>query len=418
MNGDWNNEVRINAAKDILGNLVDSLKIYPELELALRVYGHQFHKDLNNCKDTKLEVAFRPNNHQEIKEKLENIKPKGVTPLAYSLEQAANDFTNSATTRNIIIIITDGLESCEGDPCKISLALQRKNIFLKPFVVGIGIDKDYSAQFNCIGNYQNASDQQSFKLLLKKVISQALGETQVRVDLLDGNKKATETDVNIAFENNITHQTQYNFVHKIGTNGKADLLKVDPVISYDIRVNTIPVVYKQNVFLEAGKLNIIEIDVPQGILEVQQSGYLEYKGLTALVRQRGNAEIIHTFQVGGENLKLLTGDYEIEFLTLPRITKRISIKANETTLIGLEAPGLMTVLDHKVGYGSIYQIDEYNRETWIYNLPVGSSRTSMAMQPGNYRIVYRSKMARGVEATYTEKFSIKSGVSSSIKLFN
>jgi Ca-activated chloride channel homolog len=418
MNADWNNEVRIVAAKNILGHLIDSLKVYPQLELALRVYGHQSHKDLNNCKDTKLEVAFKASNHQSIKDKLETISPKGVTPLAYSLEQAANDFTPDPNARNVIIIITDGLESCDGDPCKISQALQRRNIFLKPFVVGIGIEKNYAAQFDCIGTFYNANDQQDFKLLLRKVINQSLGETQVRVDLLDGNGKPKETDVNVSFENNITQQTMYNYVHFIGSSGKPDLLKVDPISSYNIRVNTIPVTYKKNVYLEGGKLNVIEIDVPQGFLAVKQEGYLEYKGLQALARLRGSSEIIHTFEIGGEDVKLLVGDYEIEVLTLPRIIKRVSITSNQTTTVQLESPGRMTILDHKVGYGSLYEIDDYGRETWLFTLPVASSRTSVAMQPGNYRVVYRSKLARNVDATYSSTFTIKSGASTSIKLFN
>ena len=77
----------------------------------------------------------------------------------------------------------------------------------------------------------------------------------------------------------------------------------------------------------------------------------------------------------------------------------------------------MTIIDHKVGYGSIYEISSTGRERWIYNLPVASSRTSVAMQPGNYKVVYRSQNARGAENTYVNKFLIKSGASTTIKLF-
>lgn len=418
MNGDWKNEVRIDAAKEILENLVDSLKTYDKLELALRIYGHQSHRDLKNCKDTRLETPFSPNNHKAIKDKLESLVPKGVTPLAYSLEQAANDFPKERNVRNIIIIITDGLESCDGDPCKVSLALQRKNIFLKPFVIGIGIEKDYSKEFACIGTFYNATDPNSFKIVLQKVISQALEKTDVRVDLMDSKDKATESNVNISFINNITLKTEYDIVHYIGTSGKSDLLNIDPVISYNIRVNTIPPVYKKNVHLEGGKLNIIRIPTPQGYLTVKQDGYLEYKGLEALVRKKGSKEIIHTFTVGkSEPVKLLTGEYEIEILTLPRIIKKAIIKAKETTTLRLSKPGRMTIVDHKVGFGSIYELSKDGRERWIYNLPVASSRTSVAIQPGKYKVVYRSQNARGAENTYVNKFTIKSGASTSIKLF-
>ena len=415
MNGDWNNEVRYEAAKNILENLVDSLKVYKNLELGLRVYGHQTHKAQQNCKDTKLETPFGPNNHQRIKDKLDQIKPKGVTPLAYSLEQCAKDFPKQKNVRNIIIIITDGIESCDGDPCKVSQALQKKNIFLKPFVVGIGLKRDYSKDFKCIGTFYNATDTDDFNSLLQKVIIQALGKTEVRVDLMDENGKASETNVNVSFENNITKDVKYDFVHFIGSNGKPDLLNVDPVITYNIRVNTIPPVYKKNVSIEGGKLNVIKIDVPQGFLKINLPGYKEYKGLSAIIRKNGKT--IHSFPVKNIPVKLLEGNYEIEILTVPRIIKKVTITPSKTTTINLRQPGLLNVIDNKVGFGSIYQLSKSGKETWIYNLPLNNSGISLTMQPGKYKVVFRSKNANGAEHTSVKIFFIKSGVSSSVKLF-
>src|SRR5688572_24344560 len=59
MEGLWEGKSsRMEVAKNILTKLVDSLRVNPDLELALRVYGHQFDKRVNNCQDTKLEVSF------------------------------------------------------------------------------------------------------------------------------------------------------------------------------------------------------------------------------------------------------------------------------------------------------------------------------------------------------------------------
>lgn len=415
MNGDWNNEGRWEAAKGILENLVDSLKVYKNLELGLRVYGHQTYKAQQNCKDTKLEAPFSIGNHEAIKAKLDDIKPKGVTPLAYSLEQCAKDFPKQKGVRNIIIIITDGIESCGGDPCKVSKALQRKNIFLKPFVVGIGLKRDYSKDFECIGTYYNANDSKDFNALLQKVIVQALGKTEVRVDLLDQNKKATETNVNVSFENKITKDVIYDYVHFIGSNGKPDLLKVDPVITYNIRVNTIPAVYKKNVSLEGGKLNVIKIDVPQGFLEINLPSHKEYKSLNAIIRKNGKT--IHSYTLGKLPLKLLEGDYELELLTMPRVTKKIKIVAGEINRVTLPAPGLLNVIENTVGFGSIYKVSSSGRETWIYNFPKTYSGISLPMQPGKYKVVFRSKNALGADYTSVKYFNIKSGSSSSVKLF-
>ena len=85
------NQTRWSVAKSILTKLVDSLGQNNKLELGLRVYGHRSPQEIKNCKDTWLEVPFKPRNHTQIIQKLAEIKPKGVTPITYSLEQAAND---------------------------------------------------------------------------------------------------------------------------------------------------------------------------------------------------------------------------------------------------------------------------------------------------------------------------------------
>ena len=134
------NDNRITVAKRLLTRLVDSLQGQTDLELALRIYGHQSQKTERNCKDTKLEVPFGQRNHQSIKDKIRDLRPKGTTLIAYSLQEAAYDFPKSTGVRNIIILITDGLEECDGDPCAVSLALQKQGVVLRPFVIGLGLN--------------------------------------------------------------------------------------------------------------------------------------------------------------------------------------------------------------------------------------------------------------------------------------
>src|SRR5690554_3654804 len=68
MNKKWGNESRFVTAKRIMTNAVDSLRGIPNLEIALRVYGHQSPVTANyqDCSDTKLEVPFAKDNHQAI----------------------------------------------------------------------------------------------------------------------------------------------------------------------------------------------------------------------------------------------------------------------------------------------------------------------------------------------------------------
>ena len=86
---------------------MDSLEPIENLEVALRVYGHQYAVATGDrsCQDTKLEVPFGPYNYSKIKKKLSYIYPKGTTPIAYSLEQTKNDFPPCSDCRNILILI-------------------------------------------------------------------------------------------------------------------------------------------------------------------------------------------------------------------------------------------------------------------------------------------------------------------------
>src|SRR5687767_445212 len=138
------NQTRWSVAKSILTKIVDSLGQNTRLELALRVYGHRSPQEIKNCKDTWLEVPFKARSHTAIIQKLDEIRPKGVTPITYSLEQAANDFPSKAGYRNIVILITDGIESCGGDLCATSRALQQKGVFLRPYIIGLGLRSEKS----------------------------------------------------------------------------------------------------------------------------------------------------------------------------------------------------------------------------------------------------------------------------------
>jgi len=281
-------EQKIDVAKRLLTELIDSLAGISNVELALRAYGHLSPKVKQDCKDTKLEVPFAPNNKDQIIAKLKEIRPKGTTPIAYSLSVAANDFPRSNNVRNIIILITDGIEECGGDPCAVSLGLQKRGIMLKPFIIGLGINEDLLSQLECAGNFFNATTEASFSKILNVVISNALNNTTAQVNLLDNYGKATETDVNMTFYDAKTNFIKYNFYHTFNEAGLPDTLFLDAFSSYNLTIHTLPPVYKNNITLSHGKHNIIGVDAGQGHLNLVVKGLTSYKNLQAVIRKSLN----------------------------------------------------------------------------------------------------------------------------------
>lgn len=415
----WGDTNRITAAKELLGDLVDSLKANPKLELALRVYGHLYRRSSQNCKDTRLEVGFGKSNHNQIINELKTIEPKGTTPIAYSLEQAANDFPSTAGYRNIVIIITDGIESCDGDPCAVSLALQKRGIFLKPFIIGIGMGQDFKEQFKCIGEYYDAKDISSFQKALAKAVSTSLDKTTASIELLDINKRPRETNVNVSFINNFTKEPAFDFVHYRDPQGRPDSVQLDPVLTYDVVVNTLPPVVERNVNLIPGKHNVISISSPQGKLSIKQKSASTYQnGVRSIIKERGKTAIVNIHDINTQQ-QYLVGKYDVEVLTTPRRHFRnVEVNQDQTTTLTLPDPGLLNLYNNAPGYGSIYEIDESGRQEWVYDLAHDQSRISLALQPGTYKIVFRVDKAPGSKYTAIKTVTIESGRSAVVKLFN
>ncbi|MCG9879427.1 MAG: VWA domain-containing protein [Bacteroidia bacterium] len=408
-------DTRINVARKLLGKTIDSLIGTPNLEIALRVYGHTSPPNQRNCKDTRLEVPFRPNNFNEVKERIQAITPKGTTLIAHSLLQAAYDFPKEPYTRNVIILITDGIEECQGDPCAVSEALQSQGVILKPFIIGLGSTEDFRKAFDCVGRYYDANTEQGFDDALKIVVSQALNNTTAQVNLLDVFSKPTETNVNMSFYDMNSGQLLYNYMHTINERGNPDTINLDPIYRYRMVVHTIPPVVKENIDVTPGKHTIIGVDAPQGQLMVKVEGLTNYNGLQFLVRQKGSDKTLHV-QDGNTKEKYLVGKYEVEVLSIPRMVREVSIDQSYTTTLQLPQPGKLVVnCQAQDYYADVYQTIR-NELVWVYKFPVEKRNHVIVMQPGDYKIIYRAKGASKSSYTFERVFKITSGQATNITL--
>jgi Ca-activated chloride channel family protein len=410
------NDSRINVAKRLLSRTIDSLSTQSNLEIALRVYGHTSPPNQRNCKDTRLEVPFRAKNFEEVKKKINGITPKGTTLIAHSLLQASYDFPSEPYTRNVIILITDGIEECQGDPCAISEALQSKGVILKPFIIGVGSTEDFSKAFECVGRYYDANTEKGFEDALKLVVSQALNNTTAQVNLLDVMSKPTETNVNMSFYDMNSGQLVYNYMHTINERGVPDTIQLDPVFRYRMVVHTIPPVVKEFIDVAPGKHTVIGVDAPQGELQVKVEGLTNYNNLQFIVRKHNSNQTLHV-QDAGIKEKYLVGKYDVEILCLPRMLRReVSIDQSYTTTIQLPQPGKLIVNCQLQDYfADVYQMVR-NELTWVCKLPVEKRNHQLIIQPGDYKIIYRAKGSSRSSNTFERSFKVNSGQSTNILL--
>ncbi len=415
MLGRWQSDTKFNIAKRIVSEMLDSIAYLKNTEFALRVYGHQYQFPPQVCSDTRLEVPFAAFNTGKIKSRLRTINPKGTTPLAYSLEQSANDFTPCANCRNIVILITDGMEECSGDPCAVSKMLQKNSIILKPFIIGIG--QDFNMAFNCVGTYFDATKEADLRKALNVVISQALNSTTMQVNLLDESGKPTETDAGMTFTDLLSGKVKYNYIHTMNNRGLPDTLVVDPLITYRVDIHTMPPVSIDTLRIVPGKHTVVATDAPQGYLQLKMAGVSKAaKGLQCIVRKSGSFETLNV-QNFSETVKYLTGNYDLEVLSLPRISlKDINISQSHTTTIEIPEPGIAVFRKSFNGYGTLL-LNDKNKLTRIYELNETLTLETLYLQPGSYRIVFRPKNSRSTLYTVEQSFVIESGKTSDIQLY-
>lgn len=415
MYGRWQSDEKINIAKKLMGNLLDSLADFENLQVALRVYGHQKQFPPADCSDTKLEVPFKDNNYNDVKNKIQSITPKGTTPLAYALSLTADDFPECDNCRNIVILITDGIEECGGDPCEVSIALQKRKVIMKPFIIGIG--RDFREAFKCVGTYFDASSETSFQKALSTVISQAMGASTMQVNLLDINDKPLETNVNMTFYEHETGKMKYNMMHTLNNHGVPDTLLVDPMLTYDIVVNTLPAVCIDSVTLESGRHITVAVHAGQGYLNLKMGANERIvKNLQAIVRKKGESQTLNV-QNFGEIKKYLCGYYDLEILTLPRLYMNdVKISQSTTTTIDIPLPGIAVIKKSVKGYGSLYTIKN-GRLEWIYDLRESLLQETLILQPGTYKVIFRSAQADKSLYTIDNDFTIYPGGTSNVNLF-
>ena len=416
MNLKWENQTRMESAKEILNEAVEDLRGIPDLEIALRVYGHQsmVSNTFQDCNDTKLEVPFGPNTIDAIKKKVKFISAKGATPIARSLEAAAGDFP-SRDSRNFIILITDGLESCDNDPCVIAKKLKEKEVNVTPFVIGIGLDLSYLEQFNCIGSFTEAENKLAFKSVLTNIIDKALLNTTVQVNLNDLSLQPKETNVSMLFYRAGTNELLYSYTHTLNQYKNPDTLVLNPGIKYDLKVETLPSIFKQGISIKEHTHNTIPVDAAQGFLKFTSSRSAYNIRYSARIIKEGLSYTINHQELGGTQ-KYLIGKYEMEVFTLPRTYKTFEINEYKTTTIDIAAAGTLDLKNPKLYVGQIFVKRDNENYEWVCNLNAKLRTQKWQLQPGNYKIIYREKEQFSTAYTNEKTFSIKSLNTNYLKL--
>jgi len=170
---------KIDAAKSAIRETVSGIE--EGSVVALRYYGHRVPQEPKpeSCRDTELVIPFQPLDRTRMLAALGRAVPKGQTPISYSLEQAAGDFGGASDEERGIILVSDGIETCGGDPIATVRGLLAKGIKVKVHTIGFDVDAAARAQLEAIseatgGEYHDARNAAALADSLRQLTQRAL----------------------------------------------------------------------------------------------------------------------------------------------------------------------------------------------------------------------------------------------------
>lgn len=205
--GQVEGKAKIETAKSAFEKL--SADIPDTTDVALAAYGHS---DKESCKNIAFLTPFvQKNNRLELAKAIKNVTPTGKTPIAGALEQLGGELaTKHKGKKNSIVLISDGVESCNGDPCAVAEKLASQNLDFQIHVVGFDIAEKDRKQLECIaekgnGQYFAANSTEGFRTAIDQAVKLSVeappapkAETaysEVFRDNFDGTELATHWEV-------------------------------------------------------------------------------------------------------------------------------------------------------------------------------------------------------------------------------
>ena len=162
---------KILIAREVIGNMLKDWDT--NTELGLIAYGHRRKGD---CGDIETMVTPGPVDTQAIRGIVDRIKPKGKTPLSAAVMKAAEELRYTEE-RATVILISDGKETCDMDPCAVGKTLEEAGVDFTAHVIGFDLADDERQQLQCLaettgGRYFDAQKAEELKVALAEAVEQ------------------------------------------------------------------------------------------------------------------------------------------------------------------------------------------------------------------------------------------------------
>lgn len=179
--------VKMNLAKEAIAEFASVLP--EDAQVSLRVYGHKGTNELDgkelSCAATEEVYPLGGYDKEKFTDALDQFGPTGYTPLALAIEAAGEDLSkvHEIGTQSVVYVVSDGIETCNGDPVKAAKGLQSSDIEAIVNIIGFDIQESERATLEAIadagaGEYFQADTEDELKETLRKQKQELLNAWQ------------------------------------------------------------------------------------------------------------------------------------------------------------------------------------------------------------------------------------------------
>ena len=408
----WQSNAKIKVTQQVLLSFLDSISSQHDVDVALRVFGHVN----KNQFSTRLEVPFGEDNIYQLQSKIKTLVPQGGCTAATALTDALSDFPATGSSRNLILIITDGMDDCDAEICDVARQVQLSGVVVQTFVLGIGGGAFSHA--DCAGSLFLVPHEEEYAKTMYDIFHLSGKKAKVVLRMLDGDGELYEAEHPVAFYDHRTGVIRHSTIYSVDGKLKPDSLLMDPLVTYDMAVFTHPPLRREAMQFSIDRPNNVDITVSEGTLKVQYSGQRSQWQQTAVdvvVRRAGSGERVAAQEVG-ETGQYLAGRYDVEVQTLPVTTLRgVEVRGNAATELSVPMPGMLVLSKPKgITTGAIFRLRDGQVE-FATDLNPSTAGERLLLQPGQYELVIHPQNATKYDKVQTRRFVIESSQTTKIQ---
>lgn len=408
----WQSDAKIKVTQKVLLKFMDSVAKQPDIEVALRVFGHLNRESYG----THLEVPFEANNNYKIQSKIKTLVPNGGCTISSALERSLNDFPATGSSRNIILIVTDGIDDCDGTICNVARQVQMSGVVVQTFILGIG-SQEFKNTLDCAGKFTRIPNEEMYTQTLYDIFKISEEEAKVLIRVHDEEGRLYENETPVVFSDSQTQVAKFSTIYAVDDKYVADTLSLDPLVAYDVVFYTRPTTSFKNYQFVPGALNTLNITLEQGGLRVRHEDrrtQLQLPVYSVIVHEHGKSEVLNV-QNMGEQVTYKAGDYDLEVLSLPPMRlENINIQNASNTDLTIPMPGVVNLTKPRtISSGCIFQKED-GKLTWVCNLNPNKSAERLLLMPGEYQVVIKPQSSTRYRSVQVQKFQVEAGQTTSV----